>query len=283
VTVADNDAVGLVVAHDSLRTCDAAGCGGSYTISLGSRPTAPVTISVTAALRPGGLVPADQAAALTVSPSQYTFTPEAWREPAAFSVAVVAAAPVCQGNRSEEVTYELTHGVVRSDDAAYADRSTLPPAVVRVALAADAADASWAVGGAGGKLDHGGGAHGRLLQVTGLNVRTSTGFLPYTEQDSGVVLVDPFITVRLSLLGGRWDGSTVLAVVSADAQSNSAERRAVSDGIRLPSLTSWPVFSTARASDSSQRLPAHGHTDLACDGADRGHGRGVAGRGEGRG
>jgi len=211
VTVADNDAVGLVVAHDSLRTCDAAGCGGAYTVSLGSRPTAPVTISAAAALRPGGLVPADQAAALTVSPAQHTFTPEAWREPAAFSVAVVAAAPVCQGNRSEEVTYELTHGVVRSDDAAYGDGSTpLPPAVVRVALAADAADAAWAVGGGvgGAAVDHAGGAHGRLLQVIGLRVGTSNnGFLAYTEQQTpSEVLVDPSITVRPSVLG--WLGAS---------------------------------------------------------------------------
>jgi hypothetical protein len=66
VTVADNDAVALRLPQQQLHACDAAGCGSSYTLALGSEPTAPVTVRATAVLGAGG-GDAESAPAVTVS------------------------------------------------------------------------------------------------------------------------------------------------------------------------------------------------------------------------
>ncbi len=105
-TVADDESVRLVVSETSLTVTEASGAGrsGTFTVKLGSEPTADVTVAVSSG----------NSADATVSPSSLTFTNQNWDTTRTVTVTAVDDA-VDDGNQ----TYNITLDPSSSGDSDY--------------------------------------------------------------------------------------------------------------------------------------------------------------------
>ncbi|MDE0158744.1 MAG: hypothetical protein OXN24_01580, partial [Candidatus Dadabacteria bacterium] len=113
VTIADDDAAApasLVVSETSVSVGEAGG-QASFTVRLGSRPSAAVSVAVASA-----------AAAATVSPATLTFAPGAWNAPQAVTVTGVDDDADNAGNK-RDVTVTLDPSSSDAGYSALADRS----------------------------------------------------------------------------------------------------------------------------------------------------------------
>ena len=99
VEVIEDDAVAVVVAPLIIEVAEG-GAGKTYTVVLGSAPTAPVTV------RPAGLARAD--AKVTVTPAAVTFDANNWEEPQEFTVEAPQDADA--DDALERIAHEVTGG-----------------------------------------------------------------------------------------------------------------------------------------------------------------------------
>ena len=112
VTVTDNDSAGVVVSPTSLTVAE--GGSGSYTIKLGSQPSADVTVSISG----GGDVSA--------SPTGLTFSSSTW------SAAQTVTVSALQDDDETDDTHTISHSVGGEGASEYAALSNLPGVGVRV-------------------------------------------------------------------------------------------------------------------------------------------------------